>query len=52
MARLYGDKEDIEYGKVKNFFSKRFNKGLESDLLMEFMRIKKLRKQEIKSNAI
>ncbi len=34
MARLYGDKEDIEYGKVKNFFSKRFNKGLESDLLI------------------
>lgn len=34
MARLYGEKEDIEYDKVKDFFNKRYNKGLESDLLI------------------
>lgn len=34
MARLYGEKEDIEYDKVKNFFNKRVKKGLDSDLLI------------------
>ena len=34
MVRLYGDKEDIEYDKVKNFFNNRYDKGLEDDLLI------------------
>ena len=32
MARLYGNKEDLEYDKVKSFFDNRYNKGLEDDL--------------------
>ena len=32
MSRLYGDKEDINSEKVKNFFNERANKDLESDL--------------------
>ena len=32
MSRLYGDKEDINSDKVKNFFNERANKDLESDL--------------------
>ena len=32
MSRLYGDKEDINSDKVKDFFNKRANKDLESDL--------------------
>lgn len=34
MVRLYGDKEDIEYDKVKSFFDNRYDKGLEDDLLI------------------
>lgn len=34
MARLYGNKENIEYDKVKSFFDNRYNKGLEDDLLI------------------
>ena len=34
MTRLYGDKEDIEYDKVKTFFNNRYDKGLEDDLLI------------------
>ena len=32
MSRLYGDKENINSDKVKDFFNKRANKDLESDL--------------------
>ena len=32
MSRLYGDKEDINSDKVKDFFNERANKDLESDL--------------------
>lgn len=32
MSRLYGDKEDINSDKVKDFFNKRANKDFESDL--------------------
>lgn len=32
MSRLYGDKEDINSDKVRNFFNERANKDLESDL--------------------
>ncbi len=32
MSRLYGDKEDIDSNDVKNFFSDRANRELESDL--------------------
>lgn len=31
MSRLYGDKEDINADKVKDFFNKRANKDVESD---------------------
>ena len=34
MARLYGEKEDIEYDKVKSFFDNRYDKGLDDDLLI------------------
>lgn len=32
MSRLYGDKEDINSDKVKDFFNKRANKEFDSDL--------------------
>ena len=32
MARLYGDNEDINSDKVKDFFNDRANKDVESDL--------------------
>lgn len=32
MSRLYGDKENMDFEEVKNFFSERASKELESDL--------------------
>lgn len=40
MARLYGEKEDINSNNVKNFFNERANKGLESDLSIVFLQNK------------
>lgn len=42
MSRLYGDKEDINSDKVKDFFNKRANKEFDSDLSIVLFQIRKI----------
>ena len=45
MSRLYGDKEDINADKVKDFFNKRANKDVESDYSIVLFQDKENRKK-------